>query len=288
MHRLANRRILERVSEPPMGNAWHIEEGRILTLRRFLYLDEKLVRESIAQADSGIFEEQTITKTEGKDGKLGGEARGGILSARAERGKVSSEEIGQVLRQTPESQYNRLHAWMEESGNLTDIFADDRKVWDGLRSSEAIAVNCDIEISPIARLLSSPDELAGLSNIASLLGQSLDESQQAALAGISALSQSSEQKMVAIGEVEEGAPKIVMTLKKESIRVDLEDLESEAVVMGILNRKIPDGGRHMLLNLPGMNLMPRAERRRMAQAPTTDNSLFIQGPLGIVTPIAIF
>lgn len=259
-----------------------------MTLRRFLYLDEKLVRESIAQADSGIFEEQTITKTHGKDGKIGGDAKALGISARAERGKVSSEEIGQVLKQTPESQYNRLHVWMEESENLTEIFANDREVWDSLRSSEAIAVSCEIEISPVARILSAPDEIAALSNIAGLLGHSLDESQRAALAGISAFSQSSEQKLIAIGEVEEDAPKIVMTLKKESIRVDLDDLESEVVVVGILNRKIADGERHMLLNLPGMNLMPRAERRRMAQAPTTNDSLFVLGPLGIVTPIAIF
>ncbi|WP_148660129.1 DUF6414 family protein [Streptomyces globisporus] len=259
-----------------------------MILRRFLYLDEQLVRESLAQADSGIIEEQTITRTNSKDGKLGGDLKLGPAAAKAEKGKVSSEEIAQVLKQTPESQFNRLYQWLEDSSQMVEIFAADAEVWRGLHSGEVVAVQCELEVPTASRFMTSPEEMEALSQMAGLFGQAMDEGQRAAFEGFAALSRSSEQRVVAIGDVDDGAPKIVSALKKSALRVGYEELENEATVVGILQKKIPARERHLLFNLPGMNLLPRAERRRMAQASDADPSMFIEGPLGIVTPLAIF
>jgi hypothetical protein len=129
--------------------------GVVMALRRFLYLDESLVRESLAQADSGIFEEQTITRTNSKDGKLGGELRAGPIGGRAEKGKVSSEEIEQILKQTPESQYNRLHEWLEGSGQLAEIISGESEVWDALKVGVVVSARCELEIPPLSRFISS-------------------------------------------------------------------------------------------------------------------------------------
>jgi hypothetical protein len=256
--------------------------------RNFLYLDENLVQQSVAQVDAGVFEEQTITQKSSRDGKLGGGLRLGPASGTAERGRESSEEVSQVLRQTPESQYNRLHNWLEESGGITEIFANDEAVWQSLRPGEAVAIQCDIEIPATSRFLSSPDEMEAIARLAGMFGQGLDESQRAAFEGISALSRSSEQRVVVIGAIDDDAPRIVAALRQSSLRASFEELETEATVVGILSKKIPAGERHLLFNLPGMNLLPRAERRRMAQATNADPSSFIEGPLGIITPLAVF
>ncbi|MFD8948939.1 hypothetical protein ACFV0B_08810 [Streptomyces xanthophaeus] len=259
-----------------------------MLLRRFLYLDEQLVRESLAQADSGIFEEQTITRSNNSDRKLGGEAKVGPVGGKVERGKVSSEEIAHVLKQTPESQFNRLYAWLEESSQTVDIFANDAEVWRGLRSGEVVVAQCELEVPTASRFMTSPDEMEAVSQMMSLFGQTMDQGQLSAIEGFAALSRSSEQRVVIVGDVDEEAPKVVSALKKSALRVEYDELETEATVVGILHKKIPAGERHLLFNLPGMNLLPRAERRRMAQAADADPTMFIEGPLGIVTPLAIF
>ncbi|MFF6827613.1 hypothetical protein [Streptomyces longwoodensis] len=259
-----------------------------MPLRHFLYLDEKLVKESVAQADSGMFEEQTITRTNSRDGKLGGDIKLGPAGGKAERGKVSSEEIAQVLKQTPESQYNRLHQWLDDSGQLVDIYAYDEQVWNGIRPSEVVAVQCEIEIPTVSRLTSSPEEIDAMGQIATLFGQIMEPEQRAAIDGFAALSRSSEPRIVAVGDIDTGAPKIVAALKRAHLRSSYEELETEVTVVGIFNRHIPTGERHLIFNLPGMNLFSRSERRRMAQEPGTDPSMFIEGPLGIITPLAIF
>ncbi|WP_420704735.1 DUF6414 family protein [Kutzneria chonburiensis] len=100
--------------------------------------------------------------------------------------------------------------------------------------------------------------------------------------------------LVATGEVGEGHLKFAFKLDRGNLRAQLDALEGEAVVVGKVEKKWPQGKSYPLLTLPGLNLLNREARRKMeaestnkAAAPgVADHSL--EGPAATLSAIAIF
>jgi len=90
----------------------------MVVLRQFLYRDDDLIREFIAQLEGGVFDEDTRTsRTSGKK-TAGGEIGAGPLRARAEGGRENAEEVARTVRQTGASEFERFHRALEEEDNI--------------------------------------------------------------------------------------------------------------------------------------------------------------------------
>lgn len=88
-----------------------------------------------------------------------------------------------------------------------------------------------------------------------------------------------------------GQLKFAFKLNDGGLRVDLGDLEGDAVVVGKVEKTWTEGKTYPLLSLPGLNLMNREARRKMekevsAAPETAENSL--EGPAATLSVIAIF
>src|SRR5688572_29598659 len=101
-----------------------------LRLRRFLYLNESLTDEFLAQLEGGLYSEesQTVTDTKERGGSLGG--RVGPLEGKASKGSAGEETTERTIRQVAEGAFTRLAEHLEEQGALQPLDAFDEDIWD--------------------------------------------------------------------------------------------------------------------------------------------------------------
>ncbi len=87
-------------------------------LRNFLYLDDRLTSQYLAQLEGGVYDEEAQSTTSGHN--RGGEAgaKAGPLSARGSRGQSTEESTSRTVRQTPEGNYRRLEKLLDEADGL--------------------------------------------------------------------------------------------------------------------------------------------------------------------------
>nr|WP_147301271.1 hypothetical protein [Calidifontibacter indicus] len=149
-----------------------------------------------------------------------------------------------------------------------------------------------MDVPSAARAIAHAGELAGIAHLASAFGTMIDGETRSALDGMSALSERAGGSVVATGETNENEATFVFKLDADKLRVAVDELEGDAVVVGQVIKKWPEGESHPMITIPGINLLSRAERRKMAkeQRATSDGTddATIPGPGITVNVIAIF
>jgi hypothetical protein len=86
----------------------------MVVLRQFLYRDDELVLQFLAQLEGGTYDEELVTEQNQSGGAFGGGVGAGPAKLSAERKKQGSWEASRTVRQTDESRFNRLHMALEE------------------------------------------------------------------------------------------------------------------------------------------------------------------------------
>lgn len=83
--------------------------------------------------------------------------------------------------------------------------------------------------------------------------------------------------------------KLAGPLKPEFLS-DAEALEGAAICVGKVTKVVPAGKWHPLLTLPGMNLMPREERRKQERTPPKEGQEgnYLQGPAVLLDVLAVY
>jgi len=264
------------------------------TYREFLYLDEKLVNELLAQVEDGIFDEDEhmSADTNGDSGTFG--ARLGVtgtgVEARRTRGNAGSSESRRVYRQTPESRFNRLYESL--SGDLTVLTGEDAHVWADVGVRKLIELDGYVDVPSIGRAVAQADQLSEVMDLMKMMAPEnvpADAAHTIELFG--AMQTMLGGSTVVTVELDESDPSFVAKLDNQWLRVGISDLEGEASVLGRVLRKWPEGQGYPVLAVPGLDVMSRRDRRIAEKASNSNNSsgdFFVQGPGATVSVIAIY
>lgn len=262
-------------------------------LRRFLYLDRTALRQYSSMIDGGLASSSTVTQTRGGEDAVRVDAKlvGG------QKGWSREDQESKVVEDTDEARFDRLMsaaALDAERLGWIDVLDPDADL-DRVGVGAVISWECDVWIPPASEMLSSTGEAAqalrmmrSLAPSASALGMAIpglpDDSQ---LEAMQRFVEGAEGKAVLVGEADESTWKFVAPLDP-SFRDG--DLDGYARVVGKVSKVVPEGRWQPLLTLPGMNLMPRAERRALqSKAPEPgQEDQYVAGPLVVLDLLAVF
>lgn len=259
-------------------------------LREFLYLDDSQVTQYLEQIDEGVSDEhkEKITRDRRRNRRLGlkkGPAEASIGSDRGE-----SEDRERTVSQTPPSRFNRLYKELERTDQLVLGDAMDDELWDQLSVREILEFSCEIEVPQMARALAQADSLSSLMPFFEQANGQADDKAREALEGFAMLGKAANGKVAAIGHAGDDQWRLSLPLKSEYLRVDVEDLEAEVVVLCKIREKWPESEKRALLTLPGLGIMNRQQRRAYIEnnGANLPDDMWVAGPAADVTVIGIY
>lgn len=246
--------------------------GAIMTLRQFLYLDRDLVRELLAQAEGGLYDESKERRSsEGRSGFAGG-AGAGPVHASAEKGKSSQSESESIVSQTAASEFDRLYKYLD---------AQDLQIYDVVDQAEGIPIRRKdfVEVDVALRI-------SGLNSVLGLMGKflefmpvleavgsepGLDPDQLDGMKALAALASDDSATLPVIGTVPGSAGlRIGMELRKAALMTT--DLEAEATALVKVQRVLRSGDREIVGDPFGglMKAVPREKRDELLGALQTE------------------
>lgn len=259
-------------------------------LREFLYLDSSLVDQYLAQVEGGLYDNEREKLGDASSRASNAGANAGISQEAGSVSSSRSEEVERVRRQTPESRYNRLHEALYAS--YLSLDESSTGVFEQLQVRQMVAADCYVDIPSLSRTLANASALEGMADLMKMFApEKVNGDVENTLGGIAKLSAFSNGNVVATGELGDGEAKLAFKLSQDSLRVPLEELEGEAVVIGRVQKKWPQGQRYSLLNIPGLNVMSREDRRKMEKETKPENQpqgTFVEGPGASLSVVAIF
>jgi hypothetical protein len=261
-----------------------------LKLRRFLYLDGNLTNEFLAQAEGGLYDEESQSATGRSERGFKGGVGAGPFTAGGALGSIDEEERARIMRQTEESAFSRLASTLEENESVQWLESLDQGIWDQLERGEVLEVECEMSVPPLMKLLAAGAQFEAISEMMKATGQQLDEETTqgfAALEAIAGLFQS-----VPVFATAAGAPdfNFVAQAIPENFRIALDEMDGTARLYCTLDRKLSEGEQYSIVDsIPAMRNLPN---RKEVEAGLDDIKELagepISPPAAVVTPIAIF
>jgi hypothetical protein len=272
-----------------------------MVLREFLYLNDRLVTSYLEQLEGGTYEEEQLKTERAKDGSVGGEL--GFRGAKAQAGRkgASRDEVQRTVKQTAPSRFARLRDLLGD--DVQELPVLDEKIWAGLELREVLDVQAEVTLPAFAKFMGLASQMEALAPLMEVFGQPLDEETRDSLTGIQQLRQLDQaggDRHVTIIAAVVWSPrhKFVCHLDREYLQIgDPAELEGEANVFGVLQRKIPKGQTISLAGpLTGMiESLPRKERRKAEQSFTKDmpkdldlGKFSVGYPAAVLNPIAVY
>ena len=261
-----------------------------MMLREFLYLDTSLVDNYLAQVEDGLYNEtrQREMGAAGGQGELS--MNMGVVQGNLGGNGSSEKEAERTYHQTPESRFNRLYEKLQ--ARPVEDFS--KNLWGDVKRGEVLDVECDLEVPSTARLMAQGDQLSAFADLVRTFSPGTISAQdEEALAGFQAFtSRGGSDRFIATGELSTDAPVFAFKLSKEYLRSDMDGLEGEVNVVGKVERKWPEGESHSLLDIPGLSLMSRKDRRAAAKEENSDqpapDGMELNGPGVSMSVIAIY
>lgn len=265
-----------------------------MRLRDYMYLDEDLVERLLSQVEGGIADEETQTDVEKLDKRRGGSVQAAPLKAELGRTKGTESSTSRTVRQTPDSACSRLIELLEGAGSLQFLEVFDEDIWSQLRRGEALEIDATIGLSAIAQLGGIAEAFEPLIAVMSSAGQEVDAEGMEAIKAFSALS--GLMKAIPVLARPTGAPDytFIASLKSEALRVDQDQLNGDATILGTLQRRLRPDESWSIFDAFGLAGLPQSLRKQMEQnmAQTdTDSELgamVVKPPAALLNPIAIY
>lgn len=259
-------------------------------LRSFLYLDDRLTEQYLAQLEGGIYdvEQQAESGTRERGVHLG--AKAGPVSSGASWGRDAKSETSRTVRQTPESAYGRLERLLEDQDQIQDLESVDSSIWGQLTPGDVLRVRSTVKVPSFFIATEMAGNVAPLLDVMGMVGEVSDD-ERAAISGMTTLGQTAGLSVVAHLA---GSPrfKLVCRLHRDFLRADLSELAGECTVVGVLDRHLRTGENYSImddLKLGGAQALPRDERRKMQRGMKRDmRDSVVSAPAALVTPVAFF
>jgi hypothetical protein len=262
--------------------------------REFLYLDEKLVNELLAQVEDGIYDEDERTSAHGTERSRGVEASLAAsplsLSGSNSRAISGNDESRRVFRQTPESRFNRLYSALDP--DLIKIDETSTQVWPRVEARTLLEVDGYVDVPTIGRAIASGDQLANMMEMMRMFApQQVTPEAEAAISGFQSVRTMMSGSVIANVEVHADQPTFVAKLDEQWLRVAVGELEGEASIVGRVKRRWPEGEAYPLLTVPGLDVMSRKDRRAAAERGGNRNApadIMVEGPAATLSVVAIY
>lgn len=259
-----------------------------MLLRNFLYLDDRLATEYLAQIEVGVYEEESLQTVHGRSGGVGAGVRAGMLDAKAERGGSSQSTTSRTVQQTPESRYARLEEILQAEDSLQWLEAFDDQIWTSLKRGEALQIEATVQVPDVFRAMDMAKSAGPVIELMEAVGEVDDEAREA-IDGFRQLD--AVVKKVTVVAKASGAPrfKFIVPLDPAHLRAGLDELTGECQVVGTLARRLRSTEKYSLLDSMGMGGLPRSERRKAERDMRKGMpDAVISSPAAILTPIAIY
>lgn len=257
-------------------------------LRNFLYLDDRLTSQYLAQLEGGAYEEEAQSDKDARN--RGGEAGAKLGPLNAKGSKPSDVEAtsSRTMKQTPEGNYRRLEKLLDAEDAVQWLDAFDEDIWNKLERGEALRVESVVKVPSIYKYTEAAGELAPLMELMEVVGETVDQETQAAVQGMTQLGQALKDVSV-IAHAAASKFKFICPLKRGFLREDLAALDGECIVVGSLQRRLKPTERYSLLDDLGMGGLPRAERRKVDRdmKKKLPDSV-VSPPAALLTPLAIY
>ena len=258
-------------------------------LRDFLYLDDRLTSQYLAQLEGGIYDEEQQSETTGRN--RGGEAgaKAGPISARGSRGQSAEKSRNRTMRRTPEGDFGRLEKLLDEQDSVQWLEAFDEEIWEALERGEALRIASELKVSSIYQVADMAASVGPMMELMEVFGESVDAETQDAITGLTQVNQVLKDIVVVAHAA--GAPKykFICPLKREFLREEVRSLGGECIVVGTLQRRLKSGERYSLLDSMGLGGLPRAERRKAERNMKKDlPDAVVAAPAALLTPLAIY
>lgn len=259
-------------------------------LRNFVYLDSKALSQYVTAIEGGQLTEAK------KRSVRSGAATGGVdlKVARAEGKRASEDEDSRTFADSDEAKFDRLLAaaadnpdalgWIEVMEPDTDLAA----------ASTGVMVHweCEIFVPDAVQILrQSAGAIGMMQNLlpaARSLG--LDTTGLPTDAEMNSMADFINQidvRLVVVGEDDNTEWQVAGDLRDECLR---GELEGRARLVGKVSKVIVQGKWKPFVSFPGMNLLPRKQRREMEQRPPEQGKEdeYLQGPALMLDVLAIY
>lgn len=262
-------------------------------LRRFLYLDKTALSQYVTALEGGLTTESTTRSMRSGTGTAGADMK--VIHASGEKSR--EDEESRTLADTDEARFARLLRAADagpEALGWVDVTQPDTD-FDGVGIGAMVSWECDLYIPEIVQALARSGEVLGaLDMMQNLLpmarrlgldteGLPADEEMRAVSGFISGMNAN----LLVVGEDEETDWRVAAQLTDEFLH---GDIEGRARIVGKVSKILPSGRWKPYLTFPGMNLVPREERRKMErQAPAAGKeSEYLSGPALMLDILAIY
>ncbi|TXK14386.1 hypothetical protein FVP74_07450 [Microbacterium saccharophilum] len=164
-----------------------------------------------------------------------------------------------------------------------------------LRVGALIDVECDIQIPSMIKALSPTGgvlaAVKALNEIGSTIGStSTQQIDPAKLATFEALGNLMGGDLVVVAQPDSDDWKLAGKLRSDHLRVSTDELDGNVRVVGKVSRKLTAGDQKPLLALPGLDILPRAQRREIeSKGPSGPNDdSWLKGPAVMLEILAIY
>lgn len=262
-------------------------------LRRFTYLDSEALSQYVTSLEDGLVTESTRRSMREGTGTGGVDAK--FVHASGEKTRQDVESLSFV--DTDEARFNRLLIAAEaepEALAWVDVL-DPKSDFDGIGIGGMMSWECDLFVPDIVQLLSKSGGaidairmMQNLSPMARRLGLDMeglpDDKEMSAAAGFLSGMDAS---LLVVGEDDDTDWRVAGHLKEESVR---GELEGRARMVAKVAKVLPAGRWKPYVTFPGMNLVPRDERRRLERRPPEPGKEeeYLRGPALLVDVLAIY
>lgn len=262
-------------------------------LRRFTYLDSEALSQYVTSLEGGLVTESTRRSMREGTGTGGVDAK--FVHAVGEKTRQDVESLSLV--DTDEARFNRLliAAAAEPKALAWVDVLDPEYDFDGIGIGGMVSWECDLFVPDIVQLLSKSGGaidamkmMQNLSPMARRIGLDMeglpdDKEMSAATGFLSGMDAS----LLVVGEDDDTDWRAAGHLKEESVR---GDLEGRARMVAKVAKVLPTGRWKPYITFPGMNLVPRDERRRLERQPPEQGKEeeYLRGPALLVDVLAIY
>lgn len=262
-------------------------------IKRFLYLDTEALAQYISALEGGQTTESTTRKTKDRSGKGG--MKTPILTA--EGGSGSQEEESRTFTDTPEAQFDRLLATLDENaeglGWIT--IAQPDLDFSDIGIGAMVSWECDLFVPEVIQMLSSKGEmlealdmLQGMMPAAKALGletEGLPEEKE--VGAMSSFISRVGAKYLVVGDDTETDWKVSGRIETDYLRSELDGV---ARVVGKVSKVLSPGHSQPYVTLPGMNMVSREQRRAMTKQSIKpgEEDKYLMGPAVFLDILAIY
>lgn len=234
-------------------------------MREFLYLNSRLVQQFLAQVEGGVFDETNEKTSQSGKGGLTAGVKTPVIEGRADKSRESSTENERTVRQTPESEFNRLYQHLQTDG-LVEIDEIDETEYVSKLPRGTLLELFDINVhrSGFQEIGGIAKQAAGLLPLMDAFGMSSDVSDKTRTQIETAASLDDDSKPLGvIGSISGSANvQVGFDLIRASI---LEEVEGEVTALVKVSKVLKRGDSHMVGDVTGglSSQLSREQRRKM-------------------------